>query len=234
MTGYAKDYIGQLCREGRVPARFVGRSWYVLETAIQDHRFGPVDVKSEEKDRIVEPEPVISHTWESPRYEASDDEFLPSINRLQTAEISSTSKNGENEESERLQNTWKEWFDHIANTETPTPVIEETKMEIEEDNVKEVNVPIHAVYKQPPEELLPHGIRHEFKVSNIDIDREQTAIRHNDKKERNKIFIAIQVCGVLFASMAVSLAIISSGYLDEYIISNSQARIIAGIVLYDK
>lgn len=237
MTGYAKDYIGQLCREGRVPARLVGRSWYVLETAIQDHRFGPIDVKSEEKDRIVEPEPVISHTWESPRYEASDDEFLPSINRLQTAEISSTSKNGENgenEESERLQNTWKEWFDHIANTETPTPVIEETKMEMEEDNVKEVNVPIHAVYKQPPEELLPHGIRHEFKVSNIDIDREQTAIRHNDKKERNKIFIAIQVCSVLFASMAIFLAIISSGYLDEYIISNSQARIIAGIVLYDK
>lgn len=227
MTGYAKDYIGQLCREGRVPARLVGRSWYVLETAIQDHRFGPIDVKSEEKDRIVEPEPVISHTWESPRYEASDDEFLPSINRLQTAEISSTDKNGENgengenKESERLQNTWKEWFDHIANTETPTPVIEETKME--EDNVKEVNIPIHAVYKQPPKELLPHGIRHEFKVSNIDIDREQ-----------NKIFIAIQVCGVLFASIAISLAIISSGYLDEYIISNSQARIIAGIVLYDK
>ena len=43
MTGYAKDYIGQLCREGRVPARLVGRSWYVLETAIQDHRFGTTD-----------------------------------------------------------------------------------------------------------------------------------------------------------------------------------------------
>ncbi|MHB1163603.1 MAG: hypothetical protein ACYCZZ_03760, partial [Minisyncoccota bacterium] len=43
ITGYAKDYIGQLCREGRVSARLVGRSWYVLEAAIQDHRFGAVE-----------------------------------------------------------------------------------------------------------------------------------------------------------------------------------------------
>jgi hypothetical protein len=32
VTGYAKDYVGQLCREGRVEARLVGRNWYVLES----------------------------------------------------------------------------------------------------------------------------------------------------------------------------------------------------------
>ncbi len=44
ITGYAKDYVGQLCREGRVKARLVGRSWYVLEESIREHRFGGVEV----------------------------------------------------------------------------------------------------------------------------------------------------------------------------------------------
>lgn len=40
VTGYAKDYIGQLCREGRVEAKLVGRSWYVREESLRGHRFG--------------------------------------------------------------------------------------------------------------------------------------------------------------------------------------------------
>ncbi len=35
VTGYAKDYVGQLCREGRVEARLVGRNWYLPEPAGQ-------------------------------------------------------------------------------------------------------------------------------------------------------------------------------------------------------
>lgn len=34
LTGYAKDYIGQLVRAGKVPGTRVGRSWYVDEGAI--------------------------------------------------------------------------------------------------------------------------------------------------------------------------------------------------------
>lgn len=69
LTGYAKDYIGQLCREGRVEAKLVGRSWYVLESAIREHRFGkdediPVaasmDVDGEEAQSDI--------AWESPNY----------------------------------------------------------------------------------------------------------------------------------------------------------------------
>lgn len=37
ITGYAKDYVGQLARAGKVPATRVGRSWYVDESAIQEH-----------------------------------------------------------------------------------------------------------------------------------------------------------------------------------------------------
>jgi hypothetical protein len=56
ITGYAKDYVGQLCREGRVEARLVGRNWYVLESSIREHRFGaPEDV-------VAKPEIAHSET----------------------------------------------------------------------------------------------------------------------------------------------------------------------------
>src|ERR1700756_2748472 len=75
VTGYAKDYIGQLCREGRVPARLVGRSWYVLESALRDHRFG--EVREEEKSTVAQT------TWESPRYEAViEEEILPNVTKV--------------------------------------------------------------------------------------------------------------------------------------------------------
>lgn len=34
---YTTDYIGQLCRSGKVDAKLVGRSWYVSEQALADH-----------------------------------------------------------------------------------------------------------------------------------------------------------------------------------------------------
>jgi hypothetical protein len=40
LTGYAKDYVGQLARAGKVPGTRVGRAWYVEETAFLSH-FSP-------------------------------------------------------------------------------------------------------------------------------------------------------------------------------------------------
>lgn len=37
-TGYTMDYIGQMCRKKKVDAQLVGRTWYVLETDLHDHR----------------------------------------------------------------------------------------------------------------------------------------------------------------------------------------------------
>ncbi|MSR71328.1 MAG: hypothetical protein EXS50_01465, partial [Candidatus Taylorbacteria bacterium] len=36
--GYAHDYVGQLCRSGKVDAKMVGRSWYVSEIAIRNYK----------------------------------------------------------------------------------------------------------------------------------------------------------------------------------------------------
>jgi len=56
MTGYAKDYIGQLAREGKVPATRVGRAWYVDESAIRSHS-GVAALEEPERETPVEPKP---------------------------------------------------------------------------------------------------------------------------------------------------------------------------------
>jgi len=38
--GYTSDYVGQLCRSDQVRATLVGRSWYVNEESLLEHRKG--------------------------------------------------------------------------------------------------------------------------------------------------------------------------------------------------
>src|SRR3989344_2577345 len=110
ITGYAKDYVGQLCREGRVPARLVGRGWYVLESAIQDHRFGTKEAAEEIKEEHISPRRASVNAWESPRYEAEQSEILPTMERKGNAEE-------EQSASAYLQDSWREWFEHITKAE---------------------------------------------------------------------------------------------------------------------
>lgn len=136
VTGYAKDYIGQLCREGRVPARLVGRSWYVLETAIQDHRFGnepvvPKEAAASQKDTAKDvapsakdPEPAAIASVkkpEVPHYEAYEPVVLPTLNRLRTfpnvpskpeePKETPTAAVETPKETTVLEDSWKTWFD---------------------------------------------------------------------------------------------------------------------------
>ncbi|MGD0328641.1 MAG: hypothetical protein ABSB00_02940 [Minisyncoccia bacterium] len=248
MTGYAKDYIGQLCREGRVPARLIGRNWYVLEAAIQDHKFGKTEIKSKEPVKAISPAlagtPVLSPTWESPRYEASSEELLPSMNRLKDTEkdivSDDTSVNNEGKQniSEHIQDSWKAWFDRfnhmgdavepIVSTMPEVPEKIEEKPEIEES--ANINVPIHALYRpfyqSPPEELLPRNIVAK-PLSNL----RETRTTQRGSKRATRI---IQVFGTLLAVLAAAFAVIGSGYFDKYVLSSSPTEIIAGVELYNK
>ena len=247
ITGYAKDYIGQLCREGRVPARLVGRSWYVLETAIQDHRFGNQEIAQEKSietptldQQVPESTKIPSTTWESPRYEASSTDILPTVNRLQEEKIEAFT---DDKEEIKISDSWKEWFDRIAEAEEIVPVVkkpetnEEETVTIEDKEIEEhveeekpVEIPIHAVYRQPPQELLPHI------SSKLEQSQEQSLPTYSTEKRRNRVPIikAIQICSLAIAIITTTLAILGSGYLDKYIISISPVNIIAGAVLYNK
>ncbi|HEY4500948.1 MAG TPA: hypothetical protein VJI70_01615 [Candidatus Paceibacterota bacterium] len=254
VTGYAKDYIGQLCREGRVPARLVGRSWYVLEAAIQDHRFGATDVEHEKTEQAVShtpAEPAIESskpglsTWEPPHYEAPLDEFLPSINRLKKADTDEVSTD---KVLENLQDSWRTWFDRIADTAGTSPVIEKveeitegdvqeeltevpkTREDEKKDDEGEVNVPIHAVYQEPPRELLPYSIIEEQN------EKQLRSLVHQERLSMgNRAAIrVIKIGSMLLAGVIVVVAIIGTGYLDKYIISGSLGRIISGTAVYNK
>lgn len=55
--GYTTDYIGQLCRAGKVEARLVGRAWYVLPESLKLHKKNRYQETSEK--RIQEENEVI-------------------------------------------------------------------------------------------------------------------------------------------------------------------------------
>ena len=98
ITGYAKDYVGQLCREGRVIARLVGRNWYVLETSVREHRFGIPEVKEletpqEEVSEVVElkgqeqeteaPKVENGRSWQAANYSTDTaPELLPALSHV--------------------------------------------------------------------------------------------------------------------------------------------------------
>ena len=248
MTGYAKDYIGQLCREGRVPARLVGRSWYVLETAIQDHRFG--EQKTEQEKEEAAPAQILPPTWEAPRYEASPIEVLPSVNRLKSdekwpsdgaQEDTKDTSGGAEAFSERLQDSWRAWFDRVEAQITPatpptaseeskeeSPEPEKVEREEETEEEGDVNIPIHAVYEPPPKELLPSrgGL-----AAKTDSNQEGKRVPN---RRIGRLFGAIQLIGALFAVFSVASAAISTGYFDWYLVSVKQVQIISGVVIYNK
>lgn len=103
ITGYAKDYVGQLCREGRVEARLVGRNWYVLDSAIREHRFG----KEEDVEPVaVQAEPVTDRasTWQKPQYVAETPVLVPEFSNKITETVGSPA-------IADMQSAWREWFD---------------------------------------------------------------------------------------------------------------------------
>lgn len=104
ITGYAKDYVGQLCREGRVEARLVGRNWYVLDSAIREHRFG----KEEEEAAAEEEAPVAStdrvSTWKKPQYEAEMPILVPDFSKKADSNDIGTPAIAD------MQSAWREWF----------------------------------------------------------------------------------------------------------------------------
>lgn len=127
ISGYAKDYVGQLCREGRIEARTVGRSWYVLLSALESHRLKDSTPEPEEKKEIelaaevlIEKEAAVDTTWKQPTYSPERLASMPSfsdrpsqVNKLYAP--SARDMHAETKEQEALvtqmQDAWREWFD---------------------------------------------------------------------------------------------------------------------------
>lgn len=49
LTGYTSDYVGQLCRAGKIESKIVARSWFVLEESLLKHKLINDEVKTNKK-----------------------------------------------------------------------------------------------------------------------------------------------------------------------------------------
>lgn len=115
VTGYAKDYVGQLCREGRVDARLVGRNWYVLESSILEHRFGAESVDGQEA-AVATPVATRESVWVAPRYIPETSPSIPPLVEKPAVEPQKAPEPMESSADpravlENMQSAWKEWFD---------------------------------------------------------------------------------------------------------------------------
>ncbi len=253
MTGYAKDYVGQLCREGRVPARLVGRSWYVLESAIQDHRFGteqPTVAKTNapepEETPITDTEPSLS-TWEAPQYMVAPEPDHVEEERETVQE----------DLPQRIQDSWKEWFDRFDPGEQALDAGKEASEKIGEeggekkedeaatDEEEGVRVPIRAypaTTQAPlscqalPEEFLPRigSANAQPPVSEEKAEPESKQSRPTWVSGRAKMLGAVRIVGIALAIIMVILAAIGSGYFDSYVLSAGRVGLLAGVSAYTR
>lgn len=97
ITGYAKDYVGQLARQGKVPATRVGRAWYVDEEAIILHSQGKSTEDFPQNQRLEIPVHApktslhslqagsmkrnVLNTWGNINYSEVDEDLMPNLSQ---------------------------------------------------------------------------------------------------------------------------------------------------------
>ncbi len=153
ITGYAKDYIGQLSREGYVDSKKIGRSWYVYEPSIRAHRFGDEEGTGEdevgaqaqsienslehaledEQEAVAETESALGtfksqlDTWKQPVYTPEEPQTIPqTAPKVENAAFKPAYEEllpPAEETLTDMQAAWKEWFEQ-KQEELETPEIE--------------------------------------------------------------------------------------------------------------
>lgn len=63
---YSKDYVGQLCRAGKLDCRLVGRTWYVNERSIYSHKLHIQEtlqtIEGDRQGAVKSEAPVVAHS----------------------------------------------------------------------------------------------------------------------------------------------------------------------------
>lgn len=218
LTGYAKDYIGQLCREGRVEARLVGRSWYVLESSVSEHRFGK-EAHNTQEDTEEKTEESVS-TWDSPKYVAETVSPLPelSIRERSSGSINVLENSGAEPSdipsNEALINApqVKEDATSLVREDVESVIpIERVREEVAEIGVAEESiVPIHKIQKapQPVQRQEQRSSTARSSATRVKVVRRKT----------NGGFTAPAMI-IAAAIVAITIMVIGTGIIDNYSIA---------------
>lgn len=233
ITGYAKDYVGQLCREGRVEARLVGRNWYVLESSILEHRFGAEVAEPKEaveEAAVADKTPSIS--WEAPKYEVEVPVMVPELS-VRKPEVVSRQVVSE------MQDAWQEWFStqktaqkklsdgshDFDGHELPAIIVEAPTVTLAEVEEHVASIPdafqpeevvvMHRSYQSHAEEV--QALVPEIPVLDLGGRREVVAAAHErvayPKKAGSNLVLKSLLVGLAF--LAACVALIGTGVMGD-------------------
>ena len=246
ITGYAKDYIGQLCREGRVEARLVGRNWYVRESAIRDHRFGPQNApQNEEKSIPVTMSPQVdSPSWQA-KYIPEDKPAIPPVieeKKLEQKAVEEAPREEVFEEPssyaspEEMQNAWQDWFSKTREEEESEPV-RLTKLHSEAESTIE-SEPIEEATesREEPVKITPIAPP----APEYRLHEEQTPVYKGHTKEEVEFQssnLALRASVIAVTLLIVLCTVIGSGIVqlpDRYSLTSSVGNYLSGTKIISK
>lgn len=226
VTGYAKDYVGQLCREGRVEAKLVGRSWYVYEPSIKEHRFNDERKKGESKNlakkeaetEIHQSEKTnIQAVWQEPIYAVEVPQPLPIIEPKPDPEPEET---GSPRPLSEMQSTWQEWFSDRspqgAEPRPTEPVPEAPEAyEMPEVHAEEESIPVRVIVSDiapKREEQSTERLVARAPYAQAALSRGSIRPRKQRIGTRSPLIAKAALCGLIV--IAGSIMLVATGLLE--------------------
>jgi|GEM_PF-3091458 len=137
--GYTSDYVGQLCRSNQIKATLVGRSWYVNEQSLNEHkrkRYRSNVVKSlksvQELSQNTDLTPKSRFNRRLASYSSEETDLLPSLKKkeLDTEKFLANEVAIENAEKKALNNALS------RSEEKETPVTENDNSNYSRPNIR--------------------------------------------------------------------------------------------------
>ena len=136
ITGYAKDYIGQLARSKKIEATQVGRAWYVLEGALLGHQGAQQTLENTQpipqasrtgalSSRLYSVRQIadIPKTWSRVNYHEDRGPLLPSISAKRDEMIITEEHNENNMENKDRSDVYSHTTKDISATKIAVTVL---------------------------------------------------------------------------------------------------------------
>ncbi len=230
LTGYAKDYVGQLCREGRVEARLVGRSWYVYEPSIRKHRFeggegvSVVEVSEKEENLKAVPSEITNKeaVFESPTYVVEDVPEIPLITEKEPEPTPVPHVEREEVTVAEIESAWQEWFQKDAVQVDSNYIEEVAEEELQnEASLEEIapearesvpeDVPVVPIrLKQPVQkaefmDIAPVAVERALEPEPLQVRRQVRTTR------KNKSSVVVKAIFAAVILLSITVAVIGIG-----------------------
>jgi hypothetical protein len=247
ITGYARDYVGQLAREGHVVARLVGRSWYVLESSIREHRFGKEGGETADPAQKAA-RPDATRTWEAPKYASETMQEL----EMQPKGVEQEALRANATTLAAMHSAWQEWFsmkndisaeaaEEIAAEEEVVieePVLDDQKSDQSEEVASDaVSIPIERI-RPAPRPIEAMGYQPPVRVAPeepVAVPQEVRPRRAKAGKGRSSA--ALRSLFIAIAVLAAVVGTIGSGIVDPLLATyhvRTYAEMLSGSTEYSR